>query len=251
MNMLPPKVMCDFIARTNWSNMESYYFMDTIIIFDHSYYLNIMITVTFVNHPTLCCAFFFHPTYYPHKSCTIFHTDVYILSIHTEVPNSTSKLNHMKWLAIYQNKPFAFPHGRMNQLCHYCYKGMLTIVQITFCNRCPGLLPLVDERFIMEELVAILIFFCWTWCDKQCCQTQLHLFNREWRFFVWGLFFQRAHCYQNQWSNALNKAANVSKMQTPAITLWFADHSFKEKFYVGFFIKEIWLASQVVFLCKI
>jgi hypothetical protein len=182
--MLPPKVMCDFIARTNWSNMECYYFVDTIIIFDHSYYTNIMITVTFVNHPMLCRAFLFHPMYYLHKSQTIFHIDVYILSIHTEVPNSTSKLNHVKWSAIYQNKPFAFPHGRMNHHCRYWYKGMLTIVQITFCNRRAGWLPLVNERFIMEELFAVSIVFCWTWCNKQCCQTRLHLFNRERWFSV-------------------------------------------------------------------
>jgi hypothetical protein len=32
---------CDFIARTNWSNIESNYFVDIIIIFDLSYYTNI------------------------------------------------------------------------------------------------------------------------------------------------------------------------------------------------------------------
>ncbi len=40
-------MMCDFIARINWPNIENNYFMDTIIIFDLSYYTNIMITVTF------------------------------------------------------------------------------------------------------------------------------------------------------------------------------------------------------------
>ncbi len=34
-------MICDFIARTNWSNIESNYFVDTIIIFDLSYYTNI------------------------------------------------------------------------------------------------------------------------------------------------------------------------------------------------------------------
>jgi hypothetical protein len=34
-------MMCDFIARTNWSNIESNYFVDTIIIFNLSYYTNI------------------------------------------------------------------------------------------------------------------------------------------------------------------------------------------------------------------
>ncbi len=52
-------MMCDFITRTNWSNIESNYLVDTIIIFDLSYYTNIMITVTFVNQAMLCHAFFF------------------------------------------------------------------------------------------------------------------------------------------------------------------------------------------------
>ncbi len=48
----------------------------------------------------------------------------------------------------------------------------------------------------------------------------------------------------------LKEAAIVSKMQTPAITLWFPEYRFKENFYLGFFIKEKQLASQVVFLVK-
>jgi hypothetical protein len=39
-------------------------------------------------------------------------------------------------------------------------------------------------------------------------------------------------------------------MQTPAITLWYPAHRFKENFYLGFFFKEKRLASQVVFLVK-
>ncbi len=34
-------MMCDFIARTNWPNIESNYFVNTIIIFNLSYYTNI------------------------------------------------------------------------------------------------------------------------------------------------------------------------------------------------------------------
>jgi hypothetical protein len=34
----------------------------------------------------------------------------------------------------------------------------------------------------------------------------------------------------------LKETAIVSKMQTPAITLWFPEHRFKENFYLGFFI---------------
>ncbi len=48
----------------------------------------------------------------------------------------------------------------------------------------------------------------------------------------------------------LKEAAIVSKMWTPAITLWFLEHRFYENFYLGIFIKENWLASQVVFLVK-
>ncbi len=102
-------MMCDFVARTNWSNIESNYFVNTIIIFNLSYYMNITITVTFVNQPTLFRAFFFFPPEnYLHKSRAILHIDFYILSTHTEVFNSTNKLNHVKQLAVFQNKPFAF-----------------------------------------------------------------------------------------------------------------------------------------------
>jgi hypothetical protein len=52
----------------------------------------------------------------------------------------------------------------------------------------------------------------------------------------------------NQWNTALKEAAIASKMQTPAITLWFPKHRFKENFYLGFLIKEKQLASQLVFL---
>jgi hypothetical protein len=48
----------------------------------------------------------------------------------------------------------------------------------------------------------------------------------------------------------LKEAAIMSKMQTPAITLWFPEHRFKENFYLGFFNREKRLASQVVFLVK-
>ncbi len=48
----------------------------------------------------------------------------------------------------------------------------------------------------------------------------------------------------------LKEAAIVSKMQTPAITLWFFKHRFKENFYLGFFIKEKQLAKQGVFIVK-
>ncbi len=84
-------MMCDFVARTNWSNIKSNYFVNTIINFNLSYYTNITIIVTFVNQTMLCRAFSFYlPENYPHKSGAIFHINLYILSIHTEAPNSTN-----------------------------------------------------------------------------------------------------------------------------------------------------------------
>ncbi len=110
-------MMCDFVARTYWSNIKSNYFMDTIIIFNLSYYTNRMINVTFINQATLCRAFFFFPPkYYSHKSCTIFHIDLYMFNIHTKTSNVTNKLNHVKRLAVFQNKPFGIPYGRMKSL---------------------------------------------------------------------------------------------------------------------------------------
>ncbi len=97
--------MCDFIARTNWSNIESSYFVDTILIFNLSYYTNITITVTFVKQAMLCRAFsFVSPENYPHKSGAIFHIDLYVFIIPTEIPNGTNKLYHVKWPAVFQNK---------------------------------------------------------------------------------------------------------------------------------------------------
>ncbi len=111
-------------------------FVDTIIFFHLSYYTNITITVTFMNQATLCRAFFFFPPkYYLHKLCTIFQINLYVFDIHTKIPNGTNKLYHMKRSAVFQNKPFGIPYGRMNHLCHHWNKCMLTIVQNTFYNR--------------------------------------------------------------------------------------------------------------------
>jgi hypothetical protein len=102
MNMLPPKMMCDLITQTNLPNIKSNYFVNTIIIFNFSYYTNISLTVTFVNHLTLRRAFLcFSPKNYLHKSCTIFHIDLYVFNIPMEVPNGTNKLNHVKRLAVF------------------------------------------------------------------------------------------------------------------------------------------------------
>ncbi len=108
----------------------------------------------------LCCAFsFFPPKYYLHKSCTIFHIDLYVFNIHTEISHGTNKLNHVKQSAIFQNEPFGIPYGRMNHLSCHWNKRMLTIVQNTLCNRCAQWLPLVNERFVLNKLVAVSIIF--------------------------------------------------------------------------------------------
>jgi hypothetical protein len=128
-------MMCDFVARTNWSNIKSNYFLNTIIIFDHSYYMNIMITVTFMNQPVLCRAFFFFPPkYYLHKSCAIFHINMYIPNIYTQFCNGTNELNHMMLLAVFQNKPSAFPDSRKNHPCRYWNKRMLTLFKTPFAR---------------------------------------------------------------------------------------------------------------------
>ncbi len=82
-----------------------------------------------------------------------------MFNIHKEIPNSTNKLNHVKRSAVFQNKPFGIPYGRMNHLCRHWNKRMLTIVQNIFYNLHARWLPLVDERFILNKLVAVSIIF--------------------------------------------------------------------------------------------
>jgi hypothetical protein len=67
----------------------------------------------------------------------------------------------VKRLAVIENEPFGIPYSRMNHLHHYWNKRMLTIVQNTFYNCHAQWLPLVDERFLVNKLVAIsiILFF--------------------------------------------------------------------------------------------
>jgi hypothetical protein len=153
-------MMCDFIARTNWSNIESNYFVDTIIIFDLSYYTNITITVTIVKQAMLCRAFsFVSPENYLHKSSAIFHINLYVFNIPTEIPNGTNKLNHVNPPAVFQKKPFQIPYGRMNHLCCDWNKRMLTIIRKTLCNRCAQWLPLVDKGSSLTNRLPFPPFF--------------------------------------------------------------------------------------------
>ncbi len=122
-------MLCNFVARTNWSNIESNYFMHTIIVFNLPYDTNVPITVTFVNQVKLSRTFLlFLPENYLHKSGAIFQINLYVFDIHTENPNGTHKLHHVKRPAVFQNKLFTIPYGRMNHLCHHWNKRMLTIV---------------------------------------------------------------------------------------------------------------------------
>ncbi len=160
--------MCNFVARTNRSNIESNYFVHTIIVFNLPYYTNVTITVTFVNQVTLYCAFvLFSPENYPHKSGAIFHINLYVFYIRMEIPNGTNKLNHVKWLAVFQNESFTIPYGRINHLRRHWNKCMLTIVQNTFYSQRTQWLPLVNEKFVIDNSVAVSIHFFWTWTIAQ------------------------------------------------------------------------------------
>jgi hypothetical protein len=135
MNTLLPKMMCYFVARTNWLNIKSNYFMHSIIVLNLPYNTNVMITVTFVNQVTLSHTFLLFPPdnyHYPHKSGAIFQVDLYVFDMHTKIPNGTHKLHHVKRLAVFQDKPFTIPYGGMNHLHCYWNKRMLAIIQITF-----------------------------------------------------------------------------------------------------------------------
>ncbi len=158
--MLPPKndvwLCCQNEVVEHWAQLFCGHHNNLWL----SYYTNITITVTFVNQVTLCRAFFFFPPkYYLHKSRTIFHIDLYVFNIHTEISNSTNELNHVKRSAVFQNKPFWIPFGRMIHLCRHWNKRMLTIVQSTLCNCRAWWLPLINERFVLNKLVAVSIIF--------------------------------------------------------------------------------------------
>jgi hypothetical protein len=64
------------------------------------------------------------------------------------------------------------------------------------------------------------------------CTTQIHKLKFESEYYL----------RINMW--------NRVKMQTPAITLWFPVHIFKDKFILGLFILQKQLAKQGIFLMK-
>ncbi len=129
--------MCDFVARTNWSNIESKLFcrhhnnLQPLLLHEYNNYFYIL-----QSSDTVLYNLFFPPKYYLHKSCTIFHINLYVFNIHTEISNVTNELYHVKRSPIFQNKPFQIPYNRMNHLCRDWNKRMLTIVRNTICNSC-------------------------------------------------------------------------------------------------------------------
>jgi hypothetical protein len=237
--------MCDFIARTNWLNIKSNYFVHTIIIFNLSYYTNITITVTLMNHLTLCRALFlFFPKYYPHKSCTIFHINLYVFNIYTEIPNGTNKLNHVKRSAVFQNKPFGIPYSRMNHfamtgisVCSRLFKTPFTTVMLN------GILLLMKGSSLTNWSLFPSFFFDLVWQMMLLSLTAL---------FEWGtmvLWMRVVPPARSSLSKSMKHSShgnsNRVKMQTPAITLWFL-----EQCLLGFFILEKQLTSQDMFLIR-
>ncbi len=190
------KMMCNFVARTNWSNIKSNYFMHTTIVFNLPYDTNLTITITFINQVTLSRTFLlFSPGNYLHKSSAIFQINLYVFDIHTDIPNSTHKLHHVKWSAIFQNKPFTIPYGRINHLCCHWNKRMLTIVQNTFSSRHTWWLPLIDEKFVIDDSVAVSIHFFLDLdhCSKHLLQPLCLMASSCW----WKVCHQQLGCHFN------------------------------------------------------
>ncbi len=128
-------MMCYFVARTNWSNIESNYFMHSIIVLNLPYYTNVTTTITFINQVMLSRTFLLFPQEnYPHKSGAIFQVNLYLFDVHTKISNGSHKLHHVKRSAVFQDKPFAILYGGMNHFHCHRNKCMLAIIQITFSS---------------------------------------------------------------------------------------------------------------------
>jgi hypothetical protein len=119
-------MVCDFVARTNWSNIKSNYFVNTIIIFNLSYYMNITITVTFMNHLTLCCDSF---SFLQSITCT------------SPVPSSTSICTCLIFSQKFLMAPTSLtmwsglPSFKMNRLeFHMALWIILAVTGISVCS---------------------------------------------------------------------------------------------------------------------
>jgi hypothetical protein len=238
------KMMCDFIARTNWSNIESNCFVHTIIIFNLSYYTNIYKLLLHSWIIWRCamhsfCSFQSITRTSPVTSSTSICTCLIFTQKFLTAPSSLTMWSG--WLSF-----------KMNLLESHTAKWI--IFAVTGISICSPLLKtpfttIVLDNFLLSmkglSLTNWLPFpsFFWTWCDKQCCQARLRCLNRGQWFFEWGSFLQQAHCYQNQWNTALMKAAIKSNANTGNHTLIFWT-------MLGFFILEKQLASQDIFLIR-
>ncbi len=231
--------MCNFVARTNWSNIESNYFMHSIIVLNLPYYMNVIITVTFVNQVTLSCTFLlFLPENYPHKSsaisksicmCLTFTrkfltapTSITMWSGWPSFKTNRSKSHTAEWIIFAVTgigvcsplfkTPFTavMLEGFLSLM-----KGSSSTTRLPFPSIFFGLGPLIKTPFTAIVLDGFLLLmkglsltarspfpsvFFWTWCDEQSCQAQLRPSNRGQWFFVWWSFLWQAHCYKNQWN---------------------------------------------------
>ncbi len=195
-------MMCDFITRTNWSNIKSNYFVNTIIIFNHSYYTNITSTVTFVNHLTLCRAFLFFSPKYARTS---------------PVPSSTSIRTCLIFSQKFLTAPTSltmwsgWPSFKTNRL--YSHTALWIILAVTGICVCSPLFKTPLSTVVLDGFLLSMKglsstnwspsqwFFFSTWCDEWCCRAQLHPSNRGRWFFEWRLFLRQAHHYR-KWVSA-------------------------------------------------
>ncbi len=175
--------MCGLIARTNWSNIKSNYFVHTVIIFNLSYYTNIMITFTFVNQPTLHPAFFFFLQRIPRRNPVPSSTSICTYLVHTRefLMAPTNLTMCSGWPSFKRN----LLNSRMVEWIVFIFTG------ISVCS------PLFNTLFAIVVLDGFLSSkkgssstnwsqspsFFLTWCDKQCCQTWLHPSNRGQCFY--------------------------------------------------------------------
>ncbi len=185
----------------------------------------------------LCCAFFlFPPKYYLHKSRAIFHINMYILSICTEVPY-TAPMN----LTIWSGWP-----SFKTSLLHFLTSEWI-IFAVTGVSLCS---PLFKTPFATVVLNDFLLSMKGSSSTNQSPSPSFFS-DLVWQtmlpnliaIFLWGTMVLRMrvdplasslllksmkHCSQG--SRNCVKNANTSNH-----TLIF-EHSFKEKFNMGFFI---------------
>ncbi len=96
---------------------------------------------------------------------------------------------------------------------------MLTIVQNTFCNCHARWLSLVNERFVIEETVAVSIIFFGLGVTNNAAKPDCVVPIGNDGSSYEGRSFGELIVIKINKNAALMEAAIMSKMQTPAITL--------------------------------